>query len=51
VQYFIDADKDGLLGTKSKILMKIWDSFKENNIEIPYPQRDVHLKGDLHNLN
>jgi len=44
VQYFIDADKEGLLSTKSSVLMKIWEIFKEKGIEIPYPQRDVHLK-------
>jgi len=25
------------------VLLKIWDTLKENNIEIPFPQRDVHL--------
>lgn len=44
VQYFIDADKNGLLSTKSKLLMEIWDCFKENKIEIPYPQRDLYIK-------
>ncbi len=47
VQYFIDADKNSLLSTKSSLLMKIWDTFKENNIEIPYPQRDLHVKTAL----
>ena len=32
------------LATKSRIMFAIWDAFKENNIEIPFPQRVVHLE-------
>jgi small-conductance mechanosensitive channel len=28
---------------QSAILLEIWDRFKEHDIEIPFPQRDVHL--------
>ena len=28
----------------SDVLFKIWDDFKKNNIEIPFPQRDLHIK-------
>ena len=31
---------------KSDILFKIWDDFKANNIEIPFPQRDIHIRTD-----
>lgn len=31
------------LATKSRIMFAIWDAFKENNIEIPFPQQVVHL--------
>jgi len=26
------------------VLLGIWDIFKSNGIEFPYPQRDVHIK-------
>jgi small-conductance mechanosensitive channel len=29
---------------KSEILLEIWDRFQENGIEIPFPQRDLHLR-------
>jgi len=29
---------------KSEILFSIFRVFKENNIEIPFPQRDLHLR-------
>jgi small-conductance mechanosensitive channel len=24
--------------------LKVWDIFKEHNIEIPFPQRDLHIR-------
>lgn len=35
----------------SDILMAIDQKFKENNIEIPFPQRDIHIIGDTTHLN
>ncbi len=32
------------LVVKSNLMFAIWDAFKENNIEIPYPQQVVHLE-------
>lgn len=29
---------------QSELYFSIFEAFKENNIEIPYPQRDVHIK-------
>jgi small-conductance mechanosensitive channel len=29
---------------KSALYFAIWDSFKKNGIEIPFPQRDLHIK-------
>ena len=41
----------GRITSKLKICSKIneiiYDTFNDNNIEIPFPQRDVHLKGTL----
>jgi small-conductance mechanosensitive channel len=36
------TDRPGAL--KSELLFKIRKAFRERNIEIPFPQRDVHLK-------
>lgn len=33
----------GLGSVQSDINLAIWKQFKENNISIPYPQRDVHI--------
>ncbi len=34
----------GVIGLKSEFNYLIFKAFKENNIEIPYPQLDVHIK-------
>ena len=31
---------------RSEIYFAVFEKFKENNIQIPYPQRDVHIKSN-----
>ena len=38
-----DPDK-GVANVSSAVRIAIWDAFKEHGIEIPFPQRDVHIK-------
>jgi small-conductance mechanosensitive channel len=42
--FWIEDVNQGLRNVKSEVLFNIWNKFKENNIEIPFPQRDLHLK-------
>ena len=28
-------------------MLALWDAFKENGIEIPYPQREVYIKENV----
>jgi potassium efflux system protein len=35
---------------ESEARYAIWKILKENNIEIPFPQRDIHIKGEKDNL-
>ena len=41
---WVDDVTLGRMEPKSDILRAIWVKFKENNIVIPYPQSDVHIK-------
>ncbi len=36
---------------KSQLYYLIFEKFKEHNVEIPYPQRDLHIKSGLHQKN
>ncbi|WP_319764169.1 mechanosensitive ion channel domain-containing protein [Maridesulfovibrio sp.] len=44
LRVWIRDPEKGLGGVRHKIVMNIWEILKENNIEMPYPQRDLHLK-------
>jgi len=47
IHYFIDVSKNNRLNIKSEVLLAIWDRFKQEGIEIPYPQSDLHIKGTV----
>ena len=44
LRFWITDPAGGVVNVKSDVLLALWDVLKENNIEIPYPQRDVHVK-------
>ena len=51
-RFWINDPMKGVTNLKSEILLKIWDKFHANNIEIPYPQQDLHLRSiDQENAN
>lgn len=43
VRFWIKDPANGVANITSAVMLNIWDALKENNIEIPYPQRDLHL--------
>ncbi|MFH1983849.1 MAG: mechanosensitive ion channel domain-containing protein [Pseudomonadota bacterium] len=43
VRYWIEDPENGVANVTSAVLLKIWDALKDSGIEIPFPQRDVHL--------
>lgn len=44
VSYWINDPMNGLHSVRSELLLNIWDRFHAHGIEIPYPQRDIHIK-------
>jgi len=50
LRVWIDDPANGRSNVLSEVLLGIWDSFHEHGIEIPYPQRDLHLRSGLEKL-
>ena len=44
LRFWLADPANGIGNVKSHVLLKVWDIFKENNIEIPFPQRDLHIR-------
>ena len=45
IQCWIQDPEEGVGNVQSAVLKRLWVLFKEHGIELPYPQRDLHLRG------
>jgi len=41
--------EEGSATLQSEIYLQIWRAFQENHIAIPYPQREIHILGNIEN--
>jgi small-conductance mechanosensitive channel len=39
------ADPDGMDNVKSEVMLSLWDAFKHENIKVPYPVREIRVRG------
>ena len=44
LRFWIDDPQQGLTNIRGKVMMALWDAFKENGISIPFPHREVIMK-------
>jgi small-conductance mechanosensitive channel len=44
LRFWINDPQNGTGNVRGDILMRLWDKLHEHDIEIPYPQRDLHLR-------
>ena len=50
VRFWIDDAPQGVSNIRSEVLLAVWQAFRDNDIEIPFPQRDLHIvSGSLPN--
>lgn len=47
VGFWINDPMKGTLNVRSELFLRIWRKFREHQIEIPFPQRDLHLKSTV----
>jgi len=45
--FFVPDVQEGRFGAQSDVMMTIWEKFQDHKIEIPFPQRDLHIKGPI----
>lgn len=46
IRFWIQDPEEGLANIRSDVYMRIWQLFKENEVEIPFPQRDLNLRNN-----
>lgn len=44
LRFWIRDPQQGLTNVRGKVLLALWDTFKANGIEIPFPQREIVVK-------
>lgn len=44
IRFWINDPENGIGNIRGAIFLAIWKKFKEHGIQIPFPQRDLHLK-------
>lgn len=44
IRAWINDPQEGVGNVRGDVMMRIWNLFKQNNVEIPFPQRDLHIK-------
>jgi small-conductance mechanosensitive channel len=44
LRFWIRDPNDGLGAVRSAVMLALWDAFKRDGIEFPFPQRDMNLK-------
>jgi len=44
LRVWVSDPQNGVANVRTEIYLAIWHAFKENNITIPFPQRDINIK-------
>lgn len=44
LRFWIRDPANGMANVRSEVYVALWDALMENNIQIPFPQRDLHVK-------
>lgn len=44
LRLWINQPASGVVTVRSAVLLGMWDRFKEHGVQIPLPQRTLHLK-------
>lgn len=46
LRFWIKDAEAGVTNIRGQVMMALWDAFKENDIKIPYPHREIYIHKD-----
>lgn len=46
LRFWIKDAEGGIANVKGEVLLALWDALRQNNINIPYPHRIIHMAND-----
>jgi small-conductance mechanosensitive channel len=44
LRFWINDPANGSSNVRSDVMMAVWDMLHDMKIEVPFPQRDIHIK-------
>jgi small-conductance mechanosensitive channel len=44
LRFWIEDPADGVTNIKGNVFLGLWETFQEHRIELPFPQREVHIR-------
>jgi len=47
LRFWVNDPENGVANVASEILVLIWEKFKKNGIEVPYPQHDLRMRTEV----
>jgi small-conductance mechanosensitive channel len=47
LRYWIADPSNGIINVRAPVMLALWDAFKREGIEIPFPQRDVNTRAPV----
>ena len=47
LRFWISDPQEGTTNIRGKVLLAVWDAFKENGIRIPYPHREIIMRSRI----
>ncbi len=46
LRFWVNDPQNGLTNIRGKVMLALWDTFDENNVNIPYPHREIIMKDE-----
>jgi small-conductance mechanosensitive channel len=44
LRFWIDDPANGVVNVKGDVFLALWDAFREHDVELPAPQRDIRIR-------